>query len=574
MKLKITALTALLTIGLLTSCSEQTDDIETESENAYLNLNFSTASSSSTRSTALTRTGEASDADLSPANPTQESDIHTIKIWVFKSGSDDNSKAIAYKEESPKTTDGKVANETTKLSIRFLKKIDGEEVKDIDLYILANSESTNMAEKLSKDLGKTDFKSLTRRELKKAMFDNPFGIKKDGTAETTAVPEGKGLPISRAVTGISVSDHVADTEAAAASKGISIPLTRAISKLHFFFARKTDGKTDNVEVTKIVVNGETIPTDSYIFPSEENYDAALSNKNATREYSEDTQYEHQEITLAGVANSQIASVSSPTDYKRGENETATQYLERLEKAKITSQDLCYLRETPKAIKGTIYYRLTQGGAEKSTEFTIPSNGKAIRNRELLIYGYFEKGEMGSLYIQPTVADWVDGGSYNWIDATTGVEINENDTTEWGYKVYYGFPERGPLITLKDIDTNGKPWILQTNNPMFGFVVCDNEKGEYKKEVSVKDDDILNPKEIGKTYKIEDFIINESGEKKTLYFYVVPKNRLDLAKPHEVKAEIFLTKYPNDKFIINRGLKYRGCTSGKNAGKDLHFEQVL
>ncbi|HCY74114.1 MAG TPA: hypothetical protein DHU75_08675 [Rikenellaceae bacterium] len=182
--------------------------------------------------------------------------------------------------------------------------------------------------------------------------------------------------------------------------------------------------------------------------------------------------------------------------------------------------------------------------------------------------------MGSLYIQPTVADWVDGGSYNWIDATTRVEINENDTTEWGYKVYYGFPERGPLITLKDIDTNGKPWILQTNNPMFGFVVCDNEKGEYKKEVSVKDDDILNPKEIGKTYKIEDFIINESGEKKTLYFYVVPKNRLDLAKPHEVKAEIFLTKYPNDKFIINRGLKYRGCTSGKNAGKDLHFEQVL
>ena len=574
MKLKITALTALLTIGLLTSCSEQTDDMERESEEAYLNLNFSTASSSSTRSTTLTRTGTSSDADLSPADPSQESDIHTIKVWVFKSGSDDNDQAIAYKEESPTTTDGKVANENTKLSIRFLKKIDGEEVKDIDLYILANSESTNMAEKVSKDFGKTDYKSLTRGELKKAAFDNPFGINSDGTAETTSVPEGKGLPISRAITGISVRGHVADTEAEAASKGISIPLTRAISKLHFFFARKADGKTNNVEVTRIEINGGTIPTASYIFPSEENYNTALSNKNATREYAVDTQYDNRKIKLNGVANGQIASVPTPTDYKRGKDETATDYLARLKNAKITSQDLCYLKETPKAIKGTIYYRLTKGGTEKSTEFTIPSNGNAIRNRELLVYGYFEKGEMGTLYIQPSVADWVDGGTYNWIDATTGVDINETDTTDWGYKVYYGFPERGPLITLKDIDTNGKPWILQTNNPMFGFVVCDNEKGEYKKEIPVMDDNLINPKEIGKTYKIEDFIINESGEKKTLYFYVVPKNRLDLAKPHEVKAEIFLTKYPNDKFVINRGLKYRGCTSGKNAGKDLHFEQVL
>lgn len=571
MKLKITALTALLTIGLLTSCSEQTDNIETESENAYLNLNFSTASSSSTRSTAMTRAEGANDADLSPADPSQESDIHTIKVWVFKSGSDDNSKAIAYKEESPKTTDGKVANETTKLSIRFLKKIDGEEVKNIDLYILANSESTNMAEKISKDLEKTDFKNLTRGELKKAVFDNPFGIKKDGTAETTAVPEGKGLPISRAVTGISVSDHVADTEAAAASKGISIPLTRAISKLHFFFARKTDGKTDNVEVTKIVVNGETIPTDSYIFPSEENYDAAFSNKNATREYAEETQYEHQEITLAGVAKDQIASVSSPTDYKRGENETATQYLARLKNANITSQDLCYLRETPKAIKGTIYYRLTQGGTEKSAEFTIPSNGKAIRNRELLIYGYFEKGEMGSLYIQPTVADWVDGGTYKFTEKASSDVIITGGETDWGYKVYYGDPKRGPMITLKDIDTDGKTWILQTNNPMFGFVECD-ENGNYPEETPIYNPEISGQNDgseiIGRTYKIQDYLMNTTGEKKTIRFYVVPKKRLDTSIPHNVKASVFITKNPADLFYINVDNKFPGDA------QHIYFEQIL
>ena len=64
--------------------------------------------------------------------------------------------------------------------------------------------------------------------------------------------------------------------------------------------------------------------------------------------------------------------------------------------------------------------------------------------------------------------------------------------------------------------------------------------------------------IGYTYHIDDFIINQSGEKKTLYFYVVPKNRLDLAKPHNVKAQVFLTKYPNDKFVLNPGFKYKGC----------------
>ena len=134
-----------------------------------------------------------------------------------------------------------------------------------------------------------------------------------------------------------------------------------------------------------------------------------------------------------------------------------------------------------------------------------------------------------------------------------------------------------MITLQNIDTKGQPWILQTDNPMFGFVIC-NENGNYPEDTPyydpeiTKDNDGKNP--VGKTYKIEDFIINQNGEKKTLYFYVVPKNRLDLAKPHNVKAQVFLTKYPNDKFVLNPGFQYKGCKDGKFAGKDIHFEQVL
>lgn len=42
-----------------------------------------------------------------------------------------------------------------------------------------------------------------------------------------------------------------------------------------------------------------------------------------------------------------------------------------------------------------------------------------------------------------------------------------------------------MITLQDIDTKGKPWILQTDNPMFGFVQCD-ENGYYPEEEPVYD----------------------------------------------------------------------------------------
>ena len=270
-------------------------------------------------------------------------------------------------------------------------------------------------------------------------------------------------------------------------------------------------------------------------------------------------------------------MEDPKSFIKKSNQSAQQYLDAFKTAEIASHNLCYLRETNKAIRGTIYYSLDGGTTEKHETFNSPSDGKAIRNRELVVYGYFLNGQMGKLTVTPSIQEWQDGGTFDFIDASTNVVIPGGDQTDWGYKVYYGFPKRGPMITLKDIDTKGKPWILQTDNPMFGFVECD-ENGKYPEKEPVYDTNISDQNDgdkiIGYTYHIDDFIINKSGEKKTLYFYVVPKNRLDLAKPHNVKAQVFLTKYPNDKFVLNPGFKYNGCKKGKFAGKDIHFEQVL
>ena len=565
------ALAALLMVGAMASCSENENTETAQGDNAYLSLSFSTGTGNSTR--AGETSGKVLDDNETDANPTEESDIHNIKVWVFKSDTGDEATPISYKAE----TLSEVKNGNYTLNLRFLRKIGGEEVKNIDLYILANSESINMLDQMK---GK-DLRSVTRKDLKEVSFTSPFGINSDGTAETKVVPTGKGLPISRAITKISVDIHVADTEEGAKNIGIKIPMVRAVSKLHFYFARKSgsDANTSQVKVTRIEVEGNTIPTASYVFPDEAEYNEDGYNQDVTSQKynSSGTSYVPTTLNLAGVENTDIKEVDDPESFIKKSNQSAQAYLDAFDKADIRSHNPCYLRETNKAIRGTIHYSLDGGATEKSETFNIPSDGKAIRNRELVVYGYFLNGQMGKLTVTPTIQEWQDGGTFDFIDASTNVVIPDGDQTEWGYKVYYGFPKRGPMITLKEIDTKGKPWILQTDYPMFGFVQC-NKDGNYEEKDPVYDPIITEQNDgnkiIGYTYHIDDFIINQSGEKKTLYFYVVPKNRLDLAKPHNIKAQVFLTKYPNDKFALNPGFKYKGCKEGKFAGKDIHFEQVL
>ena len=565
------ALAALLMVGAMASCSENENTETAQGDNAYLSLSFSTGTGNSTR--AGETSGKVLADNETDANPTQESDIHNIKVWVFKSDTGDEATPISYKAE----TLSEVKNGNYTLNLRFLRKIGGEEVKKIDLYILANSESINMLEQMK---GK-DLRSVTRKDLKEVSFTSPFGINSDGTSETKEVTKEKGLPISRAITQISVDSHVADTEEGAKNIGIKIPLVRAVSKLHFYFARKSgsDANTNQVKVTRIEIEGNTIPTASYVFPDEAEYNEDGYNQDVTSQKynSSGTSYVPTTLNLAGVENKDIKEVADPKEFIRKDNQSAQAYLDAFNNEGIKSHDLCYLRETNKAIRGTIHYSLDGGATEKSETFNIPSEGNAIRNRELVVYGYFLNGQMGKLTVTPSIQEWQDGGTFDFIDASTNVEIPDGDKTDWGYKVYYGFPKRGPMITLKNIDTKGQPWILQTDNPMFGFVQCDKD-GNYEEKEPVYDPIITEQNDgnkiIGYTYHIDDFIINQSGEKKTLYFYVVPKNRLDLAKPHNVKAQVFLTKYPNDKFILNPGLRYKGCEEGKFAGKDIHFEQVL
>lgn len=486
------AIAALLMLSTMASCSDQDSQVPATGEEAYLNLSFSTASTTTSRASRAGNIGN----DETQANPNAESNIHSIKVWVFKSGTGESANPIAYKEDTPSAVDGKPVNGNYTLNLRFLRKINGEELKNIDLYILANSESTNMADKLK---GK-DFRSITRADLQGVTFDDPFGITSEGKAQTTVVPTGKGLPISRAITNIEIAKHVADTEIEAKDKGISIPLVRAVSKLHFYFARKTgeDAMTENVKVTRIEIDGNTFPTASYVFPDEEDYATADANKAATSNKYGTPSYVASTLTLDGVENSKIKAVADPQTYQRGATETAQAYMDRMNN-EIGGHDLTYLRENNKPITGKIYYQLAEGGFEKSQEFTIPSSDKAIRNRELVVYGYFLQG--GALCLDWQVMPWnkvtseiswsnVNCQMYAW---QTGSTLNPKGGDAEGLYCLVNYPryqdedhekledkKSGAAYYFKVDSPTGLVWKAHLTNPdEFAFNYDESIKGSTK-----------------------------------------------------------------------------------------------
>lgn len=547
------AIAALLMLSTMASCSDQDSQAPATGDEAYLNLSFSTASTTTSRASRAGDIGK----DETPANPTTESDIHSIKVWVFKSESGANANPIAYKEDNTPTA---VGEGTYTLNLRFLRKINGVELEKIDLYILANSESTNMAKKLENK----DFRSITRAELQDVTFDNKFGITSEGKAETTEVPT-EGLPISRAITNIEIAKHVADTEIEAKNKSITIPLVRAVSKLHFYFARKdaADAMTENVKVTGIEIDGKTFPTASYVFPDEEEYTKADANKAATSSKYGTLDYEPTALQLPGVENSEIAAVADPTAFIKKDSQTAQEYLKAFEDAGIKSHHLSYLRDTNISIPVKITYQLADGSIKKTKEISIPSNGNANRNRELVVYGYFLQGGALCLDCLPTVLPWETGAEYPFNDAIsikTNIETKDKNSSQ----IAFNNATFGPKIWFTEMNTNGKSWVLQTDSPDYGFI--DAEK--------------VNPDGSYDLADVMTVITGNGATTKVDPFYVVPRSVLDYTQRDNYTCHVYMVAYspniysPNMKVIINAPSDgSKGTATGTGTETDMVFTQV-
>lgn len=378
--------TLLLTL-ILTSCmSDGYTDTAAGKSDTYINLNVSTPTAQVRANAPANPAGTSGTLRQDETNPSPDTEekITSIRVWAFKSGPNKaTATPIGFKSETNLSVKG-----SHNVSMMITRK-NAETLGKIDLYILLNAESEGV-------LDDKDCIKMTREKLEALVIKNQFGIAK-GTAQTTEVPQA-GLPISRVIKDLDVTNNIKDNATEAAQHSIHIPLIRAVSKLHFFFTRKNVKATEGVEVTMIEVDKNVIPTQSSVFPTattdaQKETEGLIGNLNSLT-------YLNEKMTFGSVATVDIKPVADPTWYIRKSDQTAEDYITQL-RGVTRECHLSYLRETDKKLTGTIYYKLNKSGAVKQTPFSIP---KAYRNHEMVVYGYF-LGEKSTLTLKYYVADW-------------------------------------------------------------------------------------------------------------------------------------------------------------------------
>lgn len=145
----------------------------------------------------------------------------------------------------------------------------------------------------------------------------------------------------------------------------------------------------------------------------------------------------------------------------------------------------------------------------------------------------------TLYVYPIVSDWDDNIAWDYTDKVS-IEM-EREAGEFGeaVEVHYGIANGGgPAITLKNIDTGNKNWILQCDNPDFAFYVD------------------------GKIY---DTVSKSDINGNSFTFYVVPKRNKDLAVERKFDTKVFIVLAPDmRKVLFNVG-------TGRLPGDDFNIK---
>ena len=145
----------------------------------------------------------------------------------------------------------------------------------------------------------------------------------------------------------------------------------------------------------------------------------------------------------------------------------------------------------------------------------------------------------TLYVNPIVSDWDDNIAWDYTDKVS-IEM-EREAGEFGdaVEVHYGIANGGgPAITLNNIDTGNKNWILQCDNPDFAFYVD------------------------GKIY---DTVSKSDITGNSFTFYVVPKRNKDLAVERNFDTKVFIVLAPDmRKVLFNVG-------TGKLPGDDFNIK---
>lgn len=393
--------TAVLVAGILTSCiyDSKPCDIE-DNVPAYLTVSLNTgdidAKVPGTTKSPLMETDMESGIE-------SESLIHSYRIWIFASReSGDGAQPIGFAEQT-----GLAGTENRVVSIKLR---DGK-MKAVDIYVLANADGYS-------SLMTGDGSVMTRGQLKAGII-NGFGITADMKPAVTTVPS-TGLPMSRVLANVPLDRYV--SESVDLSKAIEIPILRAVSKFQFYIA-KAKGNSDidglsilNVEfgkagATATGVSGSFIPQTALAFTKAVDFNDVKSLDylyTSSVFLPENVGYYSQTVRYTGSSNvlfkaADISPVKDPTVFRRGLDENAQAYAERMRNARLTSFTSYYL-ESGQALRGVVNYQFSSNKSRKVT-FNIPAD-EFLRNHECIIYAYVLNGRVEvETTLKYQVIDW-------------------------------------------------------------------------------------------------------------------------------------------------------------------------
>lgn len=396
--------TAVLAAGILTSCindSKPCDSGYPDNMPAYLTVSLN-AGNAGTRIPGVTK-ASLTEADME-SGIESESLIHSYRIWIFASReSGDGAQPIGYAEG---TDLADIGNRIVSVKLRTGR------MSGVDIYALANAEDCPA-------LMTGDGSVMTRGQVKSGTTGG-FGIGPDMKPVAMTVPS-TGLPMSRVLINVPLQNYV--SENIDLNNPIEVPLLRAVSKFQFYIA-KTEGDTDidalsilNVEFGKAGtgsagISGNFIPKEAMAFTGPVDY-ANVNNldylytSSAFLPY--EVQYYPQTVRYTGSSNvlfnaADISPVKDPTAFRRGLDETALEYAERLRNAGLKSSVTSYFLESGQALRGVINYRFASGIPTKVTFDIRPE--EFLRNHEYIIYAYVLNGRVEvETTLKYQVTDW-------------------------------------------------------------------------------------------------------------------------------------------------------------------------
>ena len=315
--------------------------------------------------------------EVGPVNAYEaENKVNSLQLWIFYTSG--NKVGYLSTTETATLNAGQGAIYHIPVSDEF-----AQNKPNVDVYVLANATATNCG--ISTTLDENTTREALIEQAK--ITSDHFGL--TSASLTTAVP-ADGLPMAGILKNQPVIGDAPVLRIGNETNIATVPLTRAVSKMRFFFANVATAP--KLTITGIMLNGSLIPNEEYLFT--------------------------QSKTLTYNENS-ASILASPIEVVKTENpalyiykgQTAQEYENLMVGAEFSMAGPYYLRESVKILTGTITYTVDGKSESMSTTFKMKEQGDFLRNHSWIVYAYYE-GLSGMQVVTVDVTDWV-AKSYNY-----------------------------------------------------------------------------------------------------------------------------------------------------------------